>query len=497
MRILYIDIDSLRPDHLGCYGYARPTSPMMDTIAKESVRFTNFFASDSPCVPSRAALMSARPGVQNGVVAHENTPAGSTMRYSNAERYGDAPFFMHHLLHAGYKTVSFSSFADRHYAGWFHFGFKEFNLASLKGGNEDAPEVNAALLPWLERFAGEDGWFLHLNYWDPHTLYTEPLEYMHKMAAYPAPAWPDAATIQAQQALVGIRTPRTLWANNPHEGFGRSRVPTMPDRVGNRADFEHLVNGYDGAIRYLDEHLEQVFDVLEAQGVLSDTAVIISADHGEAFGELGQYMEHGAAIPATNRVPLIVCWPGVTGGAVGRVCDELLLNIDLAPTVSAGLGLEPPAGWAGKSFLPLLKGGALPQPRDHLVFSHGLHTRQRAVYDGRWLLVRSYHPSYYLYPPRMLFDLSADPYLTKDLAEGLPEQVAVMDALLVSWERENVAATGLPDPMRDIQGEAPAIIGTPESYLERLRNEGRGADADRLLEQWARLAADYAPPPLD
>ena len=69
MRILYVDVDSLRPDHLGCYGYHRPTSPVIDGIAREGVRFTNYFASDSPCVPSRAALFSGRPGIRNGIVA--------------------------------------------------------------------------------------------------------------------------------------------------------------------------------------------------------------------------------------------------------------------------------------------------------------------------------------------------------------------------------------------------------------------------------------------
>jgi choline-sulfatase len=497
MRILYIDIDSLRPDHLGCYGYARPTSPVVDQIAAEGVRFSNYFASDSPCVPSRAALFSARPGIQNGVVAHENTPRGSAMRYGHAQRYGDAPFFMHHLSKAGVHTASFSSFADRHFAGWFHFGFREFHLVSLKGGNEDAHEVNAWVLPWLAQNARREDWFVHLNYWDPHTLYTEPVSYLEQMARHPAPAWPDAATLEAQQALTGIRTPRTLWGMNPHEAFGKSRVPTMPDRIGSRADFEHLINGYDGAIRYLDEHLAQVLEALEQQGVLDETAILISADHGEAFGELGQYMEHGAATPATSRVPLIVRWPGLTDAAAGSARDELLLNVDLAPTVAEALGLDIPAGWAGRSFLPLLGGGRLSEPREHLVFSHGLHTRQRAVLDGRWLFIRTYQPSFYRYEPWMLFDLEADPHLTRDLAEEQPGEVRRLGRLLHDWEQGNMAATGQPDPMRLIQDEVPTVLGAPEDYVARLRGEGRDEDAEGLLEQWSRLETDYAPAPLD
>ena len=70
MRILYIDIDSLRPDHLGCYGYHRNTSPNIDRIAAEGVRYENCYVTDAPCLPSRTALWSGRFGIHNGVINH-------------------------------------------------------------------------------------------------------------------------------------------------------------------------------------------------------------------------------------------------------------------------------------------------------------------------------------------------------------------------------------------------------------------------------------------
>ena len=69
MRILYIDIDTLRPDHLGCYGYHRNTSPNIDRLAASGLRFTNVHASDTPCLPSRTALLTGRFGIHNGVVS--------------------------------------------------------------------------------------------------------------------------------------------------------------------------------------------------------------------------------------------------------------------------------------------------------------------------------------------------------------------------------------------------------------------------------------------
>ena len=69
-RVIYFDIDSLRPDHLGCYGYARPTSPSIDRIAAEGARFEIAYTSDSPCMPSRCATVTCRMGIHNGVVTH-------------------------------------------------------------------------------------------------------------------------------------------------------------------------------------------------------------------------------------------------------------------------------------------------------------------------------------------------------------------------------------------------------------------------------------------
>ena len=79
MRIIYFDMDCTRPDHLGVYGYNRETSPVLDELAQSSVVFDNCFASDTPCLPSRAALFSCRPGIANGVISHE--PPGCNFRF--------------------------------------------------------------------------------------------------------------------------------------------------------------------------------------------------------------------------------------------------------------------------------------------------------------------------------------------------------------------------------------------------------------------------------
>jgi arylsulfatase A-like enzyme len=226
---------------------------------------------------------------------------------------------------------------------------------------------------------------------------------------------------------------------------------------------------------------------------LDETAIIVSADHAEAFGELGQYMDHGTASPAVTRVPFVVRWPGLTDGAAGSVNDDLLSNLDLAPTLAEALGLAVPEGWCGQSLLPQLRGEAPAHRRAEIVWTHGLHTRQRAVFDGRFLYIRSYHPSLYHYPPRMLFDLETDPNQTLDLAEAQPAEVERLDGVLRAWEREQVTATGMSDPLRDVQSHHPSMLAAFDDYLDRLRAAGRDADADRLLARVERLVEDYAP----
>ncbi|MEG1887236.1 MAG: sulfatase-like hydrolase/transferase, partial [Oscillospiraceae bacterium] len=89
MNILFIDIDTLRPDHMGCYGYSRNTTPNMDAVAAEGLRFENYYCSDAPCLPSRAALISGKFGIRNGVVGHGGTAADMCLR--GADRGFDNP----------------------------------------------------------------------------------------------------------------------------------------------------------------------------------------------------------------------------------------------------------------------------------------------------------------------------------------------------------------------------------------------------------------------
>ena len=152
MRVLYIDIDSLRPDHLGCYGYHRQTSPNIDTIAGQAVRFENVYVSDAPCLPSRTALWSGRFGYETGVVGHGGTAADPFIEGpSRAFRDTfDATGWMRALRNLGMKTVTVSSFGERHAAWHWYAGFNEIYNPGF-GGLDLADDVTPLAIDWLRR----------------------------------------------------------------------------------------------------------------------------------------------------------------------------------------------------------------------------------------------------------------------------------------------------------------------------------------------------------
>lgn len=433
MRILYFDIDSLRPDHLGCYGYARPTSPCIDGVARQGMRFNRYYTSDSPCQPSRSALTTGRFGIHNGIVTHGQ--AFNNLRISQTGYSGPHPdeqLLQLRLRQAGLETWCFSTFALRHCATWFSLGWSGYFTPNLKCGQEAAEEVNAAALPWLEQHARDENWFCYINFWDPHRTYrTADVSYRDRFAGHPAPqSWPDDAVLAEHMKLDG----GPFTACRQFVPGGEAPPPLMPRQVGCRADFEQMITGYDCEIAYTDDQVARVLKVLEKQGVLDDAIIIISADHGDNFGEHGIYSDHVCADEAIHHVPLIVRWPGVT--TPGSVCDSMLYNVDLLPTLCEMVGLDAPAHCDGRSFAGHLHGSPA-FDRDHLVWGHGLYTLQRAVRTRQHLMIRTYdNYGYTQFDPVALYDMDADPYQTHNLADAQPQQLAAMDHLLCQWEHD-------------------------------------------------------------
>ena len=483
MRILYLDLDTLRPDHLGCYGYLRDTSPHIDRLAAEGTRFEHCYATDTPCLPSRAALFHGRFGIHTGIVSHGGTAADE--RLEGAPRMfrqsRDGASWMDVLREAGFYTVSVSPFAERHSSWWFYRGFSEMYNPG-KGGSERADEVAPLAIDWIRRHGREDNWFLQVNMWDPHTPYRTPVEYGNPFEGQPIEGWLTDEQIRRDYAAYGPHSAQDPAGYGPND---TEHHPRLPRDVASLDDYRRWIDGYDTGIRYMDDHIGRILAALEEAGVLEDTAVIVSSDHGENQGELNVYGDHQTADYVTNRIPLIVRWPGLPAGQVDA---GLHYNLDLPPTTSDLLGARVPARWDGRSFAESLRTGA-DTGRDHLILSQCAWSCQRSVRFGPYILIRTYHDGLKDYPPVMLFDVERDPHEQVNLADARPEVVNEGLACLERWQAEMMATSDSDvDPLWTVMREGGPFHtrGWLEEYCRRLETSGRARHAATLRARHAR-----------
>lgn len=383
-----------------------------------------------------------------------------------------------HLRNHGFKTVAFSTFHERHCAWWYCDGWEEIHTFSRKRGNETAEEGSNPCLEWFRRFGAQDNWFMHFHLWDAHCYYRVPQTWLDKFKSEPGPQWPDQDEIDRQfDKMYGPHTARHLfWTPVQQE-------PNMPQQIKTVADLKWLVDGYDGSIAYADHHVGLLFQELERLGVLDDTAIVVSADHGDSFGEHGQYMDHGIANEAVHNIPLIIRWPGMKGR--GPI-DGLLYHLDLNPTLCELLNIDIPPRWDGLSCAPAVRGDAF-GGRPYLVMDHGIYTLSRAVRTPDWSMMRMLHPGTYPYTDEVyLYNMTNDPHQATNIASERGDKVMEMDHLLCAWRQEQITHGGGPDPLEEAVAYGPFHYHSPKERVQWLISEGREDQAKELVDRMNR-----------
>lgn len=434
-NFILVVIDTLRADHLRCYGYRLPTSPHIDRMAREGIRFAYGFSHASYTHPGYTSMFTGK-----DPITHQIVRMGGWVSLAN-----------HHdvlpelLRDAGYATAAVDNLATsgRHVKGtWFLRGFENYvNYTQQPPAREGVPartleNVRLLATPVLEELAAgyrerRRPFFLFLHAWDTHR------------ALHP----PDPF---ATRWYTGPHTPEAMqnFSTDPHPLELPNGDP-VPDV--DLADLRYTMGLYDGAVSYVDHQLGLLLQQLDGLGLAGHTVLMFTADHGECLGEFGVVCRHKYVHDPTTRVPYIWWGPGVLPSDV--TLPVLAQHMDIAPTMLDLAGLHQPRQklpMDGISLCPVIAGvTGVTYP---YVF-HGATNPdvRRAIRSHRYRFLRRLPeaPGKPWLADRELYDLWADPGATRNIADLRPEVADQLEAALDRWLTDKLQRNGQPDPLAE------------------------------------------------
>ena len=403
-NIVLIVSDALRPDHLGCYGYPRATSPNIDRLASEGIRCLQVISQSSATGAAHAALLTSRLPTDFGILGNRGTLPEATQSLPKV------------LRENGYATAAFVSnpvLSNKQMPG-IERGFQVYDVRLPSSepnrpvARRDCKDTNAAALRWLAK--AREPFFLWVHYIEPHGPYTTSA--LEKLREFQN----DGLAAKQHKTL------RALTRN-----FGPDGIPNYQVLPG-IDDLASYIAHYDARIWEMDAAVGELLAALRRKGVSERTVVAFTSDHGEALGEHGYYFQHENDLTEERlRIPLIVRVPDRHRGVKVRAQVQ---TIDVMPTLlnCAGLGNRIPPAAQGVPLLAATRGQSVQPPRS--VISAVLTYRPlRARYSLQyldWKLIVAQPQE----PPR-LFYLPSDPGELDNLAPSDPRSVAKFTAQLV------------------------------------------------------------------
>lgn len=390
--ILYL-IDTLRADHLGCYGYEGETSPEIDRFSQDSVLFANCTAQSGWTKPATASILTSMLPRQHGALMY-------------ADKLPKSSKLLSQVLHqAGYETraVVTNPFVNPNFG--FDRGYDNFTyLERAKSG-----EVNEAILPWVRNRSVQKPFFLYLHTLDPHLPYGK---FNNKKC------WAlQAASIRKEN--------KDDWQESDDKKL--------------KSSYRAAVRGYDKEIAANDESFGALLQALKDTGQYDNTLIVLVSDHGEELLDHGRMGHNNSLYQELLHVPLIIKFPGQRGA--GTRILPCWQQIDIAPTVLASAGVEVPEAMAGQIYLP---GGSVGERQRPALIQ--LKTTQSdwqgegkkqarmlhmdAVRQGDWILTRTWVNLEGRLEPEELYNLADDPAQKDNLASSYPELTAQLGDLM-------------------------------------------------------------------
>jgi arylsulfatase A-like enzyme len=453
--VVLVSIDTLRADHLGCYGYTRPTSPFIDSLAARGLRWAHARSPSPWTLPSHATMLS-------GLLPHHHLAVEDDLGLPP-----ELPLLAESMAARGFATGGFTStlFVSRKYG--FERGFEHFDDGGIETSRQNlagavtATDVVDEALAWLRQREPGEPVFLFLHFYDTHYAYDPPAPFDTMFDRAPSR---DDPTYKKYHYYLDH--------------------PLQPDQLA------HQVAQYDEAIRYVDSELERLQEALAVGGRAATW--VITADHGEELGERGSWGHAHTLYPEQLQVPLIIAGARVTEAAVMQPVAGLE---DLPATIAALTGAQHPAG--DGQILSLTPGANPVAARSFLAETSRFSTRRASLWRDGWRLDLDATSG-----QRALFDTRADPQERTDLAAAQPARVQQLEGQLwrelgTPWECREAGAVRARQGLL-IQGGTLAERGADLAVGERFQvfpvdSELQHASAPERYRAGERLPAPDAP----
>jgi arylsulfatase A-like enzyme len=369
-NIILIAVDTLRADHLGCYGYAHPTSPHLDDFAKRALLFEYAFC---PIPKTSASFASMLTGLHPCI--HQTRP--------NRSPLDENLLTLPELLQAhGYHTAAVVDNANLSSSFRFNQGFASYTEVwnEVKNKNRSTAFITEKVLSFLAA-SRKKPFFLWVNYIETHVPYVPPPRFV--------PLRPAGRDVREVKNRI---VPKRMWLemkknNQFSEGYHAAR--------------------YDGAVSYIDAEIGKILDFFFHQGLDKDTVFIFLADHGEDLGERNYFFEHGTlTFTDSVRIPMMLHVPGRKAGTVRTPVSIM----DIYPTVLDLLRLQAPYPLQGVSLLAPRK--------DRLLYILGIGSHAVVKNHSHFVKVSPKIAAQLKLAPYHFYDLLADPRESRNLYEG-------------------------------------------------------------------------------
>lgn len=393
--VIVLLVDALRADHLSAYGYGIETSPAIDALAADGVLFEDTVSPSTFTKTSIASLFTGRDPFQHGVYWGNIREKVDSFHSDILSQ--DETTLAELLRSRDYLTVGWVQ--NSHIQDFMGYGqgFVDYNdqMGSIK-------RINGIALPWFAEPGRRYGFFAYLHYIDLHDPYEPPPPYDTMYRTSDLDPYEDVNLSEWGAFLASVN---------------RGDIVLTPEQVTAMREL------YDELIRYIDDEIGKLLEVLKENDLYDRSLIILTADHGDAFGEHGNISHANLPYEEVMRVPLIVKLPhGEHAGL--RVKSQARL-VDVLPTIAELVGkeLSPRRPLAGCSLMPLIEEGE-DAPRKPQCLRAVTEIAEMGSYphlvlrEGGWKYIHQQKE------PEELYYLPDDPGETRNLAESEPERLA-------------------------------------------------------------------------